>query len=284
MINRWYNAGYFTPNFSASTNGLTSSTTEIIGNKAKAPTAMCFPEISSYIDSRVEKARENGYTTYDLMGVPNPRQSKDQTVHLIQTNGKLGMSAAITTKCSDEKAKEIVEWFDYLYSEEGIELMNYGVEGISYTMKDGKREFCQGIKDNPDKGFYEWASYGFPTVADVTRTNMFRSDKALQAVEQWQWKNDGAWNLKTTSTLTSEEANEVNSIMSTALIYIGECLPKFIKGSMDINTEFESYLNTLIDTYKVEDAIKIRSDSYIKWLDRNIPDKWESSVMVSEEA
>lgn len=278
MINKWYKAGYFTPNFSESSNSLTVSTAEILGTKKVAPTALCFPDIANYLDSRISKAHDNGMENYELMGVPNPRQSKDQTLHLINTNGKLGMSAAITTKCSDEKAKEIVEWFDYLYSEEGSKLMNYGVEGETYTVNaDGTKTFCDGIKNNPDKGFYEYASYGFPTINDTTKGDMFKSQRALDAVKAWQYKNDGAWNLKSTATLTGADATEYSDIITTAAVYISESIPQFIKGTKSLN-EFASYVNTLKGEYKMTRAVELRGNSYVAYNNRTIPDTWKVSI------
>lgn len=46
-------------------------------------------------------------------------------------------SAAITIK-GEEKAEDIIKFFDYVFSEEGQELMSYGVEGVHHKDVDGK--------------------------------------------------------------------------------------------------------------------------------------------------
>ncbi len=56
---------------------------------------------------------------------------------LVTARNKIGAMGAITIAAED-KAGDIVRFFDWLYSEEGAKLMNYGVEGIHHEMVDGK--------------------------------------------------------------------------------------------------------------------------------------------------
>ncbi|MGL4374441.1 MAG: hypothetical protein ACRCS6_11680, partial [Turicibacter sp.] len=46
-------------------------------------------------------------------------------------------SAAITG-AGEEKAVEIIQFFDYLFSEEGTTLASYGIEGVHHDVVDGK--------------------------------------------------------------------------------------------------------------------------------------------------
>ena len=46
--------------------------------------------------------------------------------------------------------KEIVQMFDYFYSEEGSLLMNFGIEGETYTMVDGKPTYTDAIAHDPE--------------------------------------------------------------------------------------------------------------------------------------
>lgn len=45
----------------------------------------------------------------------------------------------IPKKVSEEKVKKILKFFDYGYGKEGNELVYYGIEGVDYTVKDGKK-------------------------------------------------------------------------------------------------------------------------------------------------
>ncbi len=48
-----------------------------------------------------------------------------------------------------------IKMMDYLFSAEGSALMNFGVDGDSYTMQGGKPVYTDKISNNPDNGFHE---------------------------------------------------------------------------------------------------------------------------------
>lgn len=50
-------------------------------------------------------------------------------------------STVINSKVSDETAKTIIQYFDFFFSEEGQTLCSWGVEGESFKVVDGKKEF-----------------------------------------------------------------------------------------------------------------------------------------------
>lgn len=63
-----------------------------------------------------------------------------------------------------------IRWVDYFYSEEGSQFFNYGIEGQSYTMKNGKPVIMDSIKNDP-RGFMAALGQvnlvpggGFPTI------------------------------------------------------------------------------------------------------------------------
>lgn len=53
--------------------------------------------------------------------------------------------------CStNENIVETVKWLDWHYSEEATTLYNWGIEGQSYEVVDGKKQFTDLILNNPD--------------------------------------------------------------------------------------------------------------------------------------
>jgi putative aldouronate transport system substrate-binding protein len=53
-------------------------------------------------------------------------------------------------------AVPIIKMMDYLFSEEGHMLMNFGIEGVHYTMVNGKPKYTENIRKNPQGlGFHE---------------------------------------------------------------------------------------------------------------------------------
>jgi putative aldouronate transport system substrate-binding protein len=57
-------------------------------------------------------------------------------------------SAAITTACKEPEAA--AKWMDFLYSDEGFMLANFGKENDTYTLVNGKPVYTDKIKKNPE--------------------------------------------------------------------------------------------------------------------------------------
>ncbi len=71
------------------------------------------------------------------------------------TNGKSGYGCwAISAEAKNPE--EIFKLFDYLASEEGQLLCEYGVEGLSYNMVDGKPVLTPEVQQHLDASDHEW--------------------------------------------------------------------------------------------------------------------------------
>lgn len=77
----------------------------------------------------------------------------DRSVAIIPTGSSNNW--AITTKAKNPE--NIVKFIDYLFTDEGQKLIGWGIEGVHYEVKDGKRartqEVLDAIKADPDYGY-----------------------------------------------------------------------------------------------------------------------------------
>ena len=82
------------------------------------------------------------YPDADLAYIPYPEDAaagyENETPVL--TNSGVYYFWAITDKGAD-RAQHIVDTFNWMLSDEGWEMLRFGVEGVHYVMKDGQREF-----------------------------------------------------------------------------------------------------------------------------------------------
>jgi len=123
------------------------------------------------------------------------------------------MRAYIAQSC--QYPEQAIKWLDYLYSEEGSNLLNYGIEGMTYNMVDGKPQYTELITSNPD---------GFAPIP------------ALQAntVQSFAFLCDGKRNFEING--TNEIIDAWNNIEETTL----EPLPShmqaygYVKGTTEI--------------------------------------------------
>jgi putative aldouronate transport system substrate-binding protein len=77
--------------------------------------------------------------------IPPMKNSKGQIRSYRYQRDWLGNNYAISSKVKDPKA--LVRLFDWLYSEEGMRVSNFGVEGESYTLVNGKPTPVQSLLD-----------------------------------------------------------------------------------------------------------------------------------------
>ena len=54
---------------------------------------------------------------------------------------------------------------------------------------------------------------------------------------------DGTWSYPN-ATLTTDESSIVGAAGSDVTTYIAECVPKFIMGELDVETEWDTYVDT----------------------------------------
>lgn len=268
-LNELYEAGYIDPEFAtADTNaGNTKATT---GVAAICPT-LWSGSVASWNDAALEENMEWGLAFLpkdDKYGTPWKWGSKQDGKSLQST-----MGLYISSEVADPEYA--VAMIDYQYSDEMINLMNWGVEGQTYTVdENGVKTYSDDIM-NAEEPAVASANYGL-TASSVCRTGIVFNPidfNALLAVgnkpEPWwnptegyyegkYWvesdKNGGEesvspYDRAPVAYLTPEESG-----YKAELSYEGVCDKRarelsvqFITGQMDINDDaaWESYVEDI---------------------------------------
>lgn len=98
----------------------------------------CTVYYSEYAKLSTEDLRKNGVTKGTWVGI-QPIQGPDGYSG-VQSAGGFENNFMISSKVSAEKAREIVRFMNWFYTEDGINLLNYGIEGKHHTLNsDGTR-------------------------------------------------------------------------------------------------------------------------------------------------
>lgn len=170
---------------------------------------------------------------------------------------------AITRDC---KSPEIaIKWLDYVYaSEEGKILMgNFGIEGVSYDMIDGKPVFKEEILKSPKgPGFELWALGvgGFiPTILMEERIQqLFGQYK--EEVESVRRSTQYFVSPFPNVMSSKEEAQELANVMADIETYVDEMITKFIIGQVSIDN-FDKYVQE-VKNMNIQKAIEIKQAQY----------------------
>ena len=146
----------------------------------------------------------------------------------------------VTTEAeSDGSIEACLKMINYMYSEEGTDLINWGVEGVSYTVNaDGTRSWTEDLTNNADYSVNDMVhKYAQPTFGGWPK---FMSYEAWGAIELNTPESVGAHKLWAEAdnslllpglVLSAEESSEYARIMNDVKTAIVESFIKFIIGT-----------------------------------------------------
>lgn len=170
-----------------------------------------------------------------------------------------GTGAAVSTTC---KNKELaVRWLDYLYSEEGSTIMNWGIEGKSFVEENGKKVFTDEILKNPEGLNVEQAISKY-TFVPLSGWACMQDGYAKRAtihlpgqIEMYDFWSDASPDLILPRyTLTKDEVDRVAKILNNVDTYVNENAMKMVLGEKPID-DFDVYVKD-IKNMGIEEAIE----------------------------
>lgn len=238
LMNKWYKEGLldnqFDTNNSAAvdakmTNGTSGVTYGFIGGT-----------IGRYMSAMKEKD-----SNYNLSAVQYPLPVAGGEPRFMEyQNDAQEPQVAITT--ANKFPEESAAWLDFLYTEEGNLLKNFGVAGLTYNMVDGKPVYTDEILNNPSglsiaeamaKHFRANAPYPGFNQDENYLMQYYQLPQQQDALRIWTEYSDNAKDAVVPRSVTPsvEEAEELSKIQSTLTTYIEEMTLKFIKGTEDLS-------------------------------------------------
>ncbi len=185
----------------------------------------------------------------------------------------LSYGAAITKSCKNiEIAARVL---DFGYSEEGHNLYNFGIDGVSYQMDNGIPTYTAAVTDREQNGGvsigegiskYARASYYGPFIQDfnyIIQYYQFQAQK--DALEVWS-DTDAYKHVMPTMIMTKEETDEYPKIMNDIIVAQRELAIKYINGQLDANDMDAFYAN--LKELGIEKAIKIQQAAYDRYINQ----------------
>jgi putative aldouronate transport system substrate-binding protein len=181
----------------------------------------------------------------------------------------VGWVTAISTQCKNPEVA--VKWLDYAFTDKGSMLFNFGIEGLTYTLVNGKPQYTDIVLKNPDvpisSGIYKfkmhtgtmlrWGAYSNPATL-INPKNM--EDKIM-------WTETAGYDLMLPPiTLTADEGKEAANILNVTDAYKNEQLLRFIMGeiSLDRYADYVSEMKKL----GIDRATAIYQAAYNRFIKR----------------
>jgi putative aldouronate transport system substrate-binding protein len=223
-------------------------------------------EWMQHIPKLESSLRNSGVSDADIIPVLPPT-GKNGKAFIVRNARNNPEGVCITPDC--KKPDLAIKWLDYYYAHpEGLLLNNYGIEGMSYTMNNGKPRYTEFITKNPDGlspsdalqsiGGRSTIPFIWPSDAQMDlfaggeNIDFMKSNMKYASIEP-------AFGLP-----TLEEADRYNKLMSEILTYRDEMLVKFIMGTEPISN-FDNYVATM-KTLGIDEVIQIKQAQYDRFL------------------
>lgn len=263
QLNQWYQAGLIDPEFMA--NDGTAMNAKLTDGRSVAGNLM----LSYHIANITNAARQNN-PNFEFVGCPWPVLQEGEEPKLIFINGGQyysGSQAAITTACEDpELATQVL---DYFYSEEGNDLLCWGIEGESYTVnEDGTKQYTDAIMHDPNglspqEAILQYAIplYNFSDVILNDSYVQMATTLPEQAAARDTWLDADLSQNMPKLTVAAENQNDFNMIMNDVTTYVQEMYIQFLTGQADLDADWETYVNTL-NGMGLETAVGYEREAY----------------------
>ncbi len=267
VMNQWYDEGLINQDI-ASLDGTT-----IQAKMAADEAAVSWGYVGSGLQGISQKAQATN-PDYELVAIPTAAKAAGAEVKYQSASPVLTVAqggSCISTKC--ENVEAAARYLDYFWTEEGFKLANFGIEGESYNVVDGEEVYTDWVLHNPDgltvseaMAHYIVAFERFPGIQALNYLKGYYSavPAAAAAPEIYSSKGEIDQTMRLVSH-TLEESDELAVIQTELNTYTTECIAKFILGTMDVETQWDEYIENL-SKYGIEDAIAIKQAAYERYV------------------
>ncbi len=226
---------------------------------------------SAYIDN-VANLFKNTDSTVHIVGTIPPEgptgisETRDQ---LQQLTVDESWNTAIFAGASEEKKAAAMKLLDYLYSEEGMTLLNFGVQGTHYDVVDGEYAYTDLIMKNPDGLSPQDAlrSFGiqsqFTLLQDARYERAFVSDEVNRIRDVYE-QEDHIGDAYPTLAFSSEEQGVINEKYTEIETYVNEMIDKFIMG-MESLDQFDAFVEK-VNGMGLSDVLAVQQSAYDRYM------------------
>ena len=239
-MHQLYVDGLFDPNFAVTDNAI--AVAAMTNGTSAAISAMV-----SRFQVITNAATEEGF---QLTAIPSLTANEGEKAYMSYATAITGTTfwCFITKKCKDIEAA--LRFFDYLYTPKGMDLANYGIEGVTYNYdENGNVVLTDFMAHNPDGFAIDpiARSYGLVNWSCIHRRafseNRFPMQEQRDACVIWA---DSQYNdyMISYSSIPSDMQAEYTRIWTELQTYLKEHIANFISGTESLDN-FDAYIDGL---------------------------------------
>ena len=258
MINKWYSEGLINSDFPVNDN----PGAKILSNEAGSTYASMG---SGLIMQSTALAEE--YPGAELVSMPWLTGPNGDHSVIYDSNAN-PRATAITT--ANKHVEESLRWIDYAYSAEGSMLTTFGIEGVSYEMKDGYPTLTDLVMNNT-MGYnqeeaiarYCLGPINYPNARDYRFYEQVNLDTEMKRQIQVDWTQATEDICMPPITMNTQESAQYSSVMADIKTYVDEMQVKFMIGDESLDN-FDTFVKN-IEGMGIDQAIEIQKAALARY-------------------
>lgn len=214
-------------------------------------------------------AERSGQDSYDLRAIPDPLEEAGMDNTLGKISGGTGASG-ISVSAMTQYPKEAIAYMNWLYTEEGILVSNYGIEGEGFEYdENGKPQYTDVVLNNPDgipafvATFLYTSLVGTPYYNTTERKiASFSTEAEKECLNVWITNHTGTAIYQ--GKMNLEESEEYNALVSDISTHVNEQILRFVMGDRDLS-EYDMFLEEL-ETMGMSRLVELKQAAYNRYL------------------
>ena len=188
---------------------------------------------------------------FQLVGVGSLNGSDGTNAYFAQTDTLTPPRAQVFITADCDQPEAAVAFFNYLYTPEGDLLANYGPQGLCWEYnEEGIPTFTEYMTNNEnglslDNMLRVQSMEDLSCSANDRALQRFAMPEQRQAMENWDKSDARTYLLPTYSISDADLSTEATNLWADIDTYISESTVKFINGSLNLEDDFDAYLEQL---------------------------------------
>lgn len=264
-MQKWYAEGLIDPDF---------LTTDRSSHDAKVTSGIAgsfYGLLNSFMGTYTKVMAETD-PNFKLVETPYPKAPDGKMYNFKNDENSPVADEGMVITTANKNPELSAQLLDYFYSEDGRILLNLGVEGVTYTVENGKYKYTEAITKNPDGLSLDRAAAKYMPVGTAAR--LYQDLRYWEQMMTYDNQKEAMGILAQASiektlppiTPTSDESIELASIQNELTTYVDEMFANFIMGEEDIS-KFDEYVKTL-ESLNLARALEIQQEALKRYEQR----------------
>lgn len=257
LMNKWYKEGLLDPDFN--TRKGDDLNKMVVNGDIASFVAGYGPTLNNQNNGAANNAN------FLLAQVPNLPNKAGDTVQYRNTNFLVkGDPTVISANCKNPDVA--MKWLNFGFTDEGSMLYNYGVEGVSYTMVDGKPQWTDAITKSSEGSWVnirdKYKRHLGPTLRDWAAFPC----TTFEATCMDTWTKAGNAMVLPPFTRNADENSKFSTLMGDINTYADESITNFINGTLPLS-KFDEF-RTKLKSMGIDDATAIQQAALDRYNNR----------------